>query len=124
VNEHVRHLRKNQTEAEKLLWSRLRNRQMEGFKFRRQWPIGSYIVDFVCLSCKLIIELDGGQHAETIGYDAVRTDFLKSRGYRVIRFWNNEMLVNREAVLERIYEALSKGEEAPSPRPSPRGERE
>jgi very-short-patch-repair endonuclease len=84
----------------------------------------SDIVDFVCLASRLIVELDGGQHAETIGYDAVRTNFLKSRGYRVIRFWNNEMLVNREAVFERIYEELSKGKQAPSPRPSPRGERE
>ncbi len=82
---------------------------MEGCKFRRQWPIGSYIVDFACLSRKLLIELDGGQHAEAIVYDEARTKFLEAKGYRVIRFWNNEMLLETEAVLQRIYEEVSKG---------------
>jgi len=115
---------KNQTEAEKLLWSYLRNRQMEGCKFRRQWPIGAYIVDFACLSRQLVIELDGGQHAESIAYDETRTRFLEAKGYRVIRFWNNDMLANPVAVLQQIYEEVSKGAKAPSPQPSPRGERE
>jgi len=121
VKDFARNLRKEQTEAERLLWSYLRNRQMEGCKFRRQWPIGSYIVDFACLSRKLLIELDGGQHAEAIVYDEDRTKFLEAKGYRVIRFWNNEMLLETEAVLQRIYEEVSKVAESPSPQPSPSG---
>ncbi|MDO9043332.1 MAG: DUF559 domain-containing protein [Desulfocapsaceae bacterium] len=123
MKEHARQLRKNQTEAEKLLWSYLRNRQIEDCKFRRQWPIGTYIVDFACLPRQLVIELDGGQHAETITYDETRTRFLEAEGYKVIRFWNNDMLSEPEAVLQRIYEQV-RMEVAPSPQPSPRGERE
>lgn len=118
----ARQLRKNQTDAEKLLWNYLRNRQIEGCKFRRQWPIGIYIVDFACLSRQLVIELDGGQHAEAITYDTARTRFLEAEGYRVIRFWNNEMLSEPEAVLQRIYEEVNK-DITPSPRPSPQRER-
>ena len=117
----ARNLRKNQTEAEKLLWSSLRNRQIAGCKFRRQWPIGPYIVDFACLSRKLLIELDGGQHSEAIAYDEARTKFLEAQGYRVIRFWNNEMLTEPTAVLQRIYEELMQGADLPSPQPSPHG---
>ncbi|OKY74976.1 MAG: hypothetical protein BM485_11135 [Desulfobulbaceae bacterium DB1] len=117
----ARNLRKNQTEAEKLLWSSLRNRQIAGCKFRRQWPIGPYIVDFACLSRKLLIELDGGQHSEAIAYDETRTKFLEAQGYRVIRFWNNEMLTEPTAVLQRIYEELMQGADRPSPQPSPHG---
>jgi len=124
VKDRARNLRKNQTEAEKLLWSYLRNRQIEGCKFRRQWPIGAYIVDFACLSRQLVIELDGGQHAEAITYDKTRTRFLEAKGYKVIRFWNNDMLANPVAVLQQIYEEVSTLAESPSPQPSPRGERE
>ncbi len=120
----ARNLRKNQTDVERVLWHYLRNRQMEGYKFRRQWPIGSYIVDFACLSRKLLIELDGGQHAETITYDENRTKFLESQGYKVLRFWNNEIFSELEAVLQRIFDEVNKGAESPSPQPSPRGERE
>lgn len=87
-------LRKNSTDIEKILWQKLRNRQLNGYKFKRQVPIGSYIVDFVCTAAKLIIEVDGGQHSEQIDYDAKRTKFLESKNFTVVRFWNNEVLTN------------------------------
>ena len=90
----------------KFLWSHLRNRQISGFKFRRQFPIGPYIVDFVCLSNNLIIELNGGQHTETVENDEARTNFLNKKGFRVIRFWNNEVFEETEAVLQKIYDVL------------------
>ncbi len=89
----ARKLRNNQTDAEKRLWSCLRNRQLHGYKFRRQYPVGPYIVDFICLNKGLIIELDGGQHLEQEAYDARRTLFLNQKKFKVIRFWNNEMTV-------------------------------
>ena len=106
ANENARALRKNQTEAEKRLWRRLRDKQVEGFRFRRQVPIGPYIVDFVCPSEKLLIEVDGGQHAENEEYDAARTALLENAGYRVLRFWNNEIFENLDGVLERVREVL------------------
>ena len=90
------------TDAERLLWSKLRKRQVLGSRFRRQHPVGGYIVDFVCIEAKLIIEVDGGQHAEQQRYDDARTDWLSNQGYRVIRFWNHEILTNFEAVMETI----------------------
>jgi len=101
-------LRQKQTDAEKALWAKLRNRQLEGVKFRRQQPVGSYIVDFASFERKLMIEIDGGQHNEdkTKERDTERTARLKETGYRVIRFWNNEALTNLEGVLESIREAL------------------
>jgi very-short-patch-repair endonuclease len=104
----ARDLRQKFTDAEKALWMKLRNRQLEGVKFRRQQPIGSYIVDFVSFERKLVIEIDGGQHNEerTKERDEERTMRLEERGYRVMRFWNNEVLTNAEGVLERIREAL------------------
>jgi very-short-patch-repair endonuclease len=104
----ARDLRQKFTDAEKALWMKLRNRQVEAVKFRRQQPIGSYIVDFVSFERKLIIEIDGGQHNEemTKERDEERTMRLEERGYRVMRFWNNEVLTNAEGVLERIREAL------------------
>ena len=104
----ARKLRQRQTEAERSLWMRLRSRQMEGVKFRRQHPIGPYIVDFVSTEKKLIIEVDGGQHNEKgiKGKDEERTLWLKKQGYRVLRFWNNEVLSNMEGVLEKIRENL------------------
>ena len=102
-----RQLRSNSTDAEKVLWQALRNRQLGGFKFRRQHPIPPYIVDFVCLEHRLIVELDGGQHAETQTYDGARTSMLEQAGYKVMRFWNNEFLNNRDAVLEQIACSLS-----------------
>lgn len=104
----ARKLRRRQTEAERSLWMGLRNRQLEGVKFRRQQPIGPYIVDFVSTEKRLIVEVDGGQHNEEgiEGKDEERTLWLKGQGYRVLRFWNNEVLSNIEGVLERIRENL------------------
>ncbi|HSY85483.1 MAG TPA: endonuclease domain-containing protein [Verrucomicrobiae bacterium] len=100
-------LRKRMTDAERRLWSKLRMRQVEGFRFRRQAPVGPYVVDFICLELKLIVEVDGGQHAMPRA-DAKRTAWLESEGYRVIRFWNNDVLKNTEAVLQSLYEALKR----------------
>ncbi len=86
LKQRARHLRKNMSEAEKLLWKHLRNRQPEGMKFRRNHPVRPYIVDFVCLEKKLVIEVDGGQHTETVEYDKKRTEYLTRKGYRVIGF--------------------------------------
>jgi very-short-patch-repair endonuclease len=102
----ARSLRVDQTDAERRLWSHLRNRAFFGFKFRRQFSIGPYIADFVCAEQKLVIELDGGQHDEKAEADGRRTRFLEAEGYRVIRFWNNDMLANSEGVLEMILKAL------------------
>ena len=99
-------LRQNRTNAEGLLWHYLRNKQLAGHKFRRQQPIGPYIADFACLSEKLLIELDGGQHAERTASDARRDGFLQEKGYRVLRFWNHEVFENCFGVLESIYAAL------------------
>jgi very-short-patch-repair endonuclease len=103
----ARQLRASQTEVERLLWLRLRDRRLNGAKFRRQVPFGPYIVDFVCMEAKLVIELDGGQHGEQSTYDGARTDFLKSQGYRVLRFWNNELLENEQGVLTTILNELT-----------------
>lgn len=103
--DHARTLRRASTDAEKRLWRYLRDRQVAGFKFRRQVPIGPYVVDFVCLEARLIVEVDGGQHAVP-GIDAVRTAYLKSEAFRVIRFWNNDVLANVEGVIRSIEQAL------------------
>jgi very-short-patch-repair endonuclease len=87
----ARRLRLTPTDAEIRLWSRLRRKQLEGFRFRRQHPLGPYVVDFFCAARKLIVEVDGGQHAED---SAVRANWLEARGYRLIRFWNNDVLAN------------------------------
>ena len=102
-------LRSNQTDAEMQLWYHLRAHRFVGLKFKRQKPIGAYIVDFVCIERKLILELDGGQHAENVGYDERRTKFLESEGYQVLRFWNNQVLQEMDSALEviRIEIALS-----------------
>jgi very-short-patch-repair endonuclease len=119
-NGKARALRSNPTEAEKFLWRRLRYEQVDGFKFRRQAPIGGYIVDFVCFQARLVIELDGGQHAEQFERDAERTSWLESEGFSVLRFWNNEVFDNIEGVEERIRLALAQaGESHPHPDPPP-----
>ncbi len=97
-----RKLRRDSTEAEKLLWNRLRAKQIDGLKFKRQVPVGNYIVDIVCFEKDLIIELDGGQHAEQSEDDRVRDSWLHSQGFKVLRFWNNEVFANIEGVLETI----------------------
>jgi very-short-patch-repair endonuclease len=103
----ARVLRKNLTDAEKRLWQKLKRRQIGAAKFRRQQPIGEYVVDFACLEQRLIVEVDGGQHAMQIAYDEKRTAWLESRGYRVLRFWNNEVLANIEGVVQKIFDAVS-----------------
>jgi very-short-patch-repair endonuclease len=102
----ARTLRKRSTEAEKLLWSRLRGRRFEGIKFKRQAPIANYVVDFVALDLKLIIEVDGGQHDMRATQDAERTRILEEWGYHVVRFWNNDVLGNIDGVLEAILQEL------------------
>ena len=100
-----KYLRKNSTDAEKYLWKYLRGRQIEGFKFRRQHPIGKYTVDFINLERKLIIEADGGQHLEN-EKDKFRDKWLEEQGYQVLRFWDNEIFTNIEGLLEFIREKL------------------
>jgi len=104
----ARKLRNNMTEQEKKLWYYLSKRFINNCRFRRQYPIGNYVVDFVCREKNLIIELDGGQHNEeqAIIYDKERTDYLESRSFRVIRFWNNDIDTNIEAVLGEIVKYL------------------
>ena len=102
----ARSLRKQATDAERLLWRYLRGRHMDGYKFRRQVVIKPYIVDFICLEAMLIIEADGGQHLEQLIYDEKRSRHLKSAGYRVLRFWNHDILTETEIVLEQIHNAL------------------
>ncbi len=121
MNSLARALRKNSTEAERCLWSRLRGRRLDGVKFRRQQVLGPYVVDFLCLEPKVVIEVDGGQHAEQVSNDLQRTEYLKVSGCRVIRFWNHKVLGDPDAVLESIRAALV---EIPSPPPSPGWERE
>ena len=114
----ARSLRQHATDAERLLWKHLRGHRLAGYKFRRQMVIEPYIVDFVCLDAKLIVEADGGQHAEQVYDDAKRTAFLASLGYEVMRFWNHEILGDIDAVIGRIHGFLI---ETPSPQPSPGG---
>jgi very-short-patch-repair endonuclease len=118
----ARGLRRRSTDAERLLWSKLRNRQLENHKFRRQQPIGGYIVDFVCLEQRLVVEVDGGQHALRQAEDERRSGFLGAEGYRVLRFWNNQVLNELDAVVEVIDSALAHSAH-PSPNPLPQGER-
>lgn len=99
-------LRKEMTDAERKLWHRLRGNQL-GAKFRRQHPFEDYILDFVCLELRLVIEVDGAQHAQATAKDAARTSTLEHAGFRVLRFWNNEVLTQTEAVLKRIAAAIS-----------------
>ena len=99
-------MRQAPTDAEQWLWQQLRGRRLLGSKFRRQVPIGDYIVDFLCKESRLIVEIDGSQHQEQQDYDRLRTEFLERNGYRVVRYWNNEILQEGEAVLESILRAL------------------
>ena len=110
MKQYVRKLRKSSTDAERLLWSRLRRRQLNGFKFRRQHQIGLYICDFASLDGAIIVELDGSQHVNQVIYDARRDSFLRSAGFRVIRFWNGDVIYRTEQVVETIFEALHRQE--------------
>jgi very-short-patch-repair endonuclease len=118
----ARRLRRDQTGAERTLWFRLRDRRLNGLKFRRQTPIGSYVVDFCCESARLIIELDGGHHAVQAQQDAARTAALEAFGYVVLRFWNNDVLSNLDGVIDTIVATAI--QESPHPNPLPAGERE
>lgn len=108
-------MRSNQTESEQRLWYYLRAHRFMGLKFKRQKPIGHYIVDFVCFQPRLIIEIDGGQHNEQIVYDKRRDNYLCNEGFTVLRFWNNQVLTDTEAVLDVIRDSVL----ALSPGPSP-----
>jgi len=112
----AKHLRRQGTVAENLLRNHLRAKQINGLRFRRQEPVGQYIVDFLCYEVRMVIEVDGGQHAERKEFDKERDDWLASRGFRVLRFWDNEVLTNIEGVLEKIRDEIT-----PSPRPSRQG---
>ena len=123
-------LRKRQTDVERLLWSHLRSKRMEGVKFRRQHPFGPYIIDFISLEAKLIIELDGGQHStgSTLEKDKIRDQYCRDKGFKVLRFWNNEVIENKEGVLTVIRQAVldaksiwSNTDHTPSPTPPPEG---
>ncbi|MEW5562318.1 endonuclease domain-containing protein [Enterobacter asburiae] len=111
--ENHKYLRSHQTSEENRLWYLLRAKRFYGYKFKRQMPVGPYIADFACFRGRLIVELDGGQHADDAGNDAKRTAYLSARGWRVLRFWNNEFRMNEEAVLMSILEHLTS--ETPSP---------
>ena len=106
----ARKLRKSSTDVERLLWSRVRNRRLSGYRFKHQHPIHDFVVDFLCTEARLIVELDGGQHAQSKEVE-LRDLLLAGDGYRVLRFWNNEVLENIDGVLETILENLT----SPSP---------
>jgi very-short-patch-repair endonuclease len=118
MRDRARNLRHTHTDAERFLWNKLRNRGLEGAKFRRQQPIGPFIADFFCAAHGLVIELDGGQHASEMSTDADRTAYLQQQGYRVLRFWNHDVLTQLDAVVAQIVEAL----QSPHPSPLPEGE--
>ena len=117
LNSFAKQLRSNMTDAERELWRHLRAHRFQHEKFRRQQPLGLYIVDFICFERKVIIEVDGGQHFESTD-DAQRDAWLRSQGYTVLRFWNNEVLGQTEAVLDRIWQELNGSPSPPAPLPS------
>lgn len=116
----ARQLRKNPTDAERLLWRKLRFWQVDGLKFRRQQPLGRYIVDFICLEKRLVIEVDGGQHSEQVAYDVERDTWLRDQGFKVLRFWNHDVLQNIDGVVDVVVKALRN---TPFLNPSPQGGR-
>jgi very-short-patch-repair endonuclease len=104
-NQKARKLRRRSTDAERRMWSALRGRRLLRYKFRRQHPLGDFIVDFACTECQLVIEVDGGQHYEDAA-DKSRTAWLESQGWKVLRFWNNDVLTNTNGVIETIFRVL------------------
>ncbi|WP_368543051.1 endonuclease domain-containing protein [Enterobacter soli] len=117
IRSHAKRLRRELTNEENRLWYLLRGRRFAHYKFRRQHPVGNYILDFACCEARLAVELDGGQHDENREYDRQRTQWLNQKGWHVIRFWNNELGNSEEAVLDQIFMTLQML--LPSPRPSP-----
>ena len=107
----ARQLRQSWTDAELRLWQLLRNRSIGKHKFRRQHPVGPYVVDFICLEQKLVIEVDGSQHTDRVKQDKKRTAYLEAQGFRVIRFWDNDVLMQTESVMQAIFDSLT----GPSP---------
>ena len=107
----ARVLRENQTDVERLLWGKLHNRQLGGWKWKRQAPRGPFIVDFLCIEANLVVELDGGQHADNVDYDRRRTAYLENLGLTVLRFWNMEVVENLDGVCETIFLAYGKPHE-------------
>ena len=116
----ARALRHNATDTEKLLWRRIRMWQVDDYKFRRQQPLGRYIVDFVCLEKRVVVELDGGQHAEQSANDMRRDEWLREQGFIVLRFWNHEVVQNIDDVTEKIFQTVKS---TPFLSPSPQGGR-
>src|SRR4030065_971141 len=114
----ARNLRRNFTDAEKLLWRHLRSRQLEGYKFRRQEPLGNYVVDFICYEKRIVIEVDGGQHATEKCKDNERDEWLRRQGFKVLRFWNNDVLQNMNGVSDVIRNCSNPPHPDPLP---PRG---
>jgi len=117
----AKNLRTNSTDTERHLWRHLRAKRFEGLKFRRQAPIGPYIVDFVCYEKKLVIECDGGQHASQVDQDQKRDQWLKTQGFTVLRFWDHDVLQNTEVVLETIWSACHRDHPPLNPLPSREG---
>ena len=118
TRERARQLRKNPTDAERLLWRKLRFWQVGGLKFRRQQPLGRYI-DFICLEKRLVIEVDGGQYSEQVAYDVERDIWLRDQGFNLLRFWNHDALKNIDGVIEVVVKTLRN---TPFLDPSPQGE--
>jgi very-short-patch-repair endonuclease len=122
----ARDLRRTQTEPEQFVWKKLRDRRFADFKFRRQFPLGNYIVDFVCLGCRLILELDGGHHGEPNqeNYDATRDAWLRSQGFKVLRFWNHQVMSEWDIVEDTLWNELQAIPLTPNPSPAAgRGEK-
>ncbi|MEA2998769.1 MAG: hypothetical protein QOK17_602 [Sphingomonadales bacterium] len=116
ISPHAAPLRRNSTDAERALWRELRARRLGGHKFRRQWTIGPYITDFCCIENGLIVEADGGQHSPE--RDRARSVFLREQGFRILRFWNNDVLTNLDGVLQVILDALGGPKEEENPHPA------
>ncbi|MBQ4855359.1 endonuclease domain-containing protein [Rhodanobacter sp. B2A1Ga4] len=108
----ARQLRNKSTDAERRLWYFLCREQLAGHKFRRQYPLAGYIVDFVCMPARLVIELDGGQHLDALAYDGRRTATLEREGYRLLRFWNDDVLLRTQDVLAEVFRVLEERSKA------------
>ena len=122
TRDNAKRLRSAMTDAERRLWEYLRAGRLEGFKFRRQHPVPPYVLDFCCKECGLAIELDGSQHSEDA--DALRSRYLESQGWRIVRLWNNDVLNNTDAVIEAIWNLLSRPTLSPTPLPTGEGRKE